>query len=347
MKPLAIDLFAGAGGTTLGLRRAGYDVRIAVDMDPYKASTLSSNHPGTSVLGLPGTTGDIRMISGEDLLAFGKIRKGHVALLVACPPCQGFSMQGNRNPDDERNGLYLEFLRLARETYPKAVAFENVPGIMNFHEGKVFLDLQETLHGMKYETEFWKLNSRDLGVPQARERVFIIGVRNGYVPEPPRRCEYNVNVWETIADLPVRRCTLARQTLPISYRCDPRSKYASAMRGRRARVANCEMTVHAPGLSRRIRHLKWGERDEATWHRRLHPHKPAPTITAGSRTRTACRPIHPFADRVLTVREGARLASFPDWYRFPPHKAEAWSQIGNCVPPLMAQRVFEQVRKCL
>jgi DNA (cytosine-5)-methyltransferase 1 len=98
---------------------------------------------------------------------------------------------------------------------------------------------------------------------------------------------------------------------------------------------------------KRFRKIKWGQRDRPTDHRRLHPHKPAPTITAGTRSLTSCRPIHPYADRVLTVREAARLASFPDWYEFPPLTAEAWSQIGNSVPPLMAKAVFGRVKSFL
>ncbi len=348
MRPTAIDLFAGAGGTTLGLRKAGFDVRVAVDCDPNKAITLRSNHPKTVVMGVPGTLGDVRDMSGRHLLGTGGIRKGELDLLVACPPCQGFSTQGRRDPRDPRNTLYLEFVRLVDELTPRMIAFENVPGITTLQSGDILHDLVERLEGLDYDLATWMLNSRDLGIPQSRKRFFLIGNKGEEIPDPPISRNDQVGVWDAIADIPhARSVGNPGQSVPVAYRTDPRSVYARSLRGRRSKVSNCEISMHSPSLVRRLRTLGWNERDELTWHRRLHPRKPAPTLTAGSRTRTACRPIHPFSDRVLTVREGARLASFPDWYVFPGHKAEAWSQIGNCVPPLMAERVFRRVRSCL
>lgn len=345
----AIDLFAGAGGTTLGLRQAGFRVKIAVDVDPYKANTLRLNHTKTKVLGIEGTIGDVRSMKGKDLLRSCGIRKGKLDLLVGCPPCQGFSLQGNRDPNDSRNTLYLEFVRLIEEMNPKAIVFENVTGITSFQNGDVFSDVKESIEDLDYNVITWTLDAKLYGIPQSRKRVFLIGMRVDELPRKPNKRRRIVNVWESIADLPIRKITNDARfpSIPIPYRSPPRSRYAELLRGSRSAVKNCEITCHARSLLDRIRLLKWDERDEDTWHRRLNPKEPAPTITAGSRTRTACRPIHPYADRVLTVREGARIASFPDWYRLPSHKAEAWSQIGNCVPPLLAKKVFNQVRKCL
>ena len=348
MRPIAVDLFAGAGGTTLGLRRAGFDVRVAVDCDPHKARTLSINNPGVNVLGIPGTVGDVRRIDGNTIRSAGGIRKGSVALVSGCPPCQGFSLQGNRDPGDPRNELPFEFTRLVRELAPRSVVFENVVGIKSFSSGSVIGSVNGRLHRAGYETEMWELDAQDYGVPQARKRIFVIGLRGIDLPMPPRPSGKTIGAWEAIADLPARRMSSrCAESMPIRYRSDSRSSFAKAMRGRRRRVANCETTTHAPSILRRITSLDWEERDDKTWHRRLHPRKPAPTLTAGSRTRTACRPIHPYSDRVITVREGARLASFPDWYRFPRHIAESWSQIGNAVPPMIAEKIFRRIRDCL
>jgi DNA (cytosine-5)-methyltransferase 1 len=237
---------------------------------------------------------------------------------------------------------------MVAELNPRMITLENVPGMATLLSGDILNDIVERLEGMYYDLATWMLNSHDLGIPQSRKRLFVIGSREDELPDPPISRKERVGAWDAIADLPhTRAAGNPGQSVPIAYRSDPRSAYARSLRGRRSKVSNCEISVHSPSLVRRLRTLRWNERDERTWHRRLHPRKPAPTLTAGSRTRTACRPIHPFSDRVLTVREGARLASFPDWYVFPGHKAEAWSQIGNCVPPLMAERVFKRVRSCL
>lgn len=157
-----------------------------------------------------------------------------------------------------------------------------------------------------------------------------------------------MNVWNSIADLPVGspREKYAPSAF-LSYRAPPSSAYAAFLRGRNTKVDSCETTRHQPRLVKRFRAIRWGQIDGPTRHRRLHPHRPAPTITAGTHDLTSCRPLHPYANRVLTVREAARLASFPDWYRFPSFTAESWSQIGNAIPPLMAQAVFDRVNSFL
>lgn len=309
---------------------------------------LKLNHPDVRVLGVPGTEGDIRKITSQDLLREGKIESGELSLVVGCPPCQGYSLQGKRRVTDERNALYKEFVRLVGELRPRMTVFENVPGILNFQSGKIIADLQERVQSLGYATVTWILNASDLGIPQMRKRVFVIGTIGNHLPSMPPLENSTLGVWNAIRDLPSSKlCGDNFGCRMIPYRSPPSSTYASLLRGNKRKVGNCEIGNHSPGWLKRIHSLKWGERDESTWQSRLHPWKAAPTLTAGTRTRTACRPIHPFADRVLTVREGARLSSFPDWYAFPKEKAEAWSQIGNCVPPLMAQKILERVKNCI
>lgn len=343
LKLVAIDLFAGAGGTTLGLRRAGFDVRLAVELDPAKALALAGNHPRTNVLGLPGTVGEVRKLAAADIATAAGLNGGSPDLVVGCPPCQGYSTQGKHRSDDARNYLYMEFVRLVEGLGPKAVVFENVPGMATLHDGRFLADLLERLGHIGYEPTVWHLKASELGVPQVRQRLFVAALAGTKPGRPPYR-RRAVAVWDAIADLPAAPAKpRGEPSRPVRYSGSPRSAYAAALRGKRQTVTGCEVSRHSPSLVARFRRLEWGQADQPTWHRRLHPHQPAPTLTAGTRTRTACRPVHPYADRALTVREGARLASFPDWYKFPPQIAEAWSQIGNCVPPLMAEAVFRRV----
>jgi DNA (cytosine-5)-methyltransferase 1 len=344
--PLAIDLFAGAGGTTLALKQAGYDVPVAIEIDPVKAQTLKHNQPRTNVLGLPGSVGDVTKIFAEDLYVAGLARDLSLALLVACPPCQGYSTQGHQDPRDPRNRLFEDLLRLAGELDPRAVVVENVPGMATTANGRFLSQLLSGLEDLGYSTDLWRLKASQLGVPQDRDRLFIVG-SHGTIPVPPasNACP---TAWQAIADLPaIPYADLAHRGRRTAYVRPPVCAYSRELRGRLRSVSGVEVSRHSEVLLERIRDLAWGETDPVTRHRRIDPRRPAPTLTAGSRSRTACRPIHPFRDRALTVREAARLASFPDWYEFPGVIAEAWSEIGNAVPPAMAAAVFKQVREAI
>ena len=345
--PTAIELFAGAGGSTLGMKRAGFEVRAAVEIDPAKVTSLVTNHPRIPVLGLGDSDGDVRRIDGDELTSFAGLNGSRLDTLVACPPCQGYSTGGKKDPTDPRNSLYLEFVRLAKELQPSSVVFENVPGMETMYQGRFLKDLLGRLNGIGYLTTVWHLKASDLGVPQIRERIFVLGLL-GRVPGKPPRKRRALHVWNAIADLPVIPTRpRGAKSRAAPYRGTPRSSYAAKLRGKRSSVTGCERTRHAKSLVDRLRLLRWDQVDSPTWHRRLHPRKPATALTAGTRSLTACRPVHPYAHRVLTVREAARLASFPDWYAFPDHTAEAWSQIGNSVPPLMARAVFMRLRSFL
>jgi DNA (cytosine-5)-methyltransferase 1 len=346
-KPTAIDLFAGAGGTTLGLRMAGFDTRVACDKDRTKAVWLARNHSKVRVFGAGTRSGNVRLLIGDDLLAASGLAPGGLDLLVACPPCQGYSLQGDRRIADPRNQLYSEFVRLAEELSPRAVSFENVPGMATLGGGRYLSDLVSRLEELGYGTTVWELSAADYGVPQARDRLFVVGTTAGRIL-PPRRRSVKITVGEAIADLRTTRLERSRiESKAIPYAGPAESPYARSLRGQRQLVTGCEATNHSPEIVARFGTLDFGEVDPETRHRRLDPSEPAMTLTAGTKSLTACRPVHPTENRVLTVREAARLASFPDWYRFPWQVAEAWSQIGNSVPPLMAAAVFRSIRRSL
>jgi DNA (cytosine-5)-methyltransferase 1 len=347
IRPTAVDLFAGAGGTTLGLRWAGFDVRVAVDKDRTKARWLARNHPNLPVLGAGRRTGNVRLLHGKDLASSGKLDGGPPDLLVACPPCQGYSLQGSRRVRDSRNELYADFLRLCAEMKPRAVSFENVPGMATLGQGRYLADLVNRLDELDYESSVWNLTASDYGVPQARDRLFVVGLVDRRIRLPRRRLQ-KVTVSEAIADLKTTDIEQGRTgSRAIGYAKPAESQYALRLRGGRQTVTGCEASRHSAELVARFHRLGPGEVDAKTRHRRLDPDAQATTLTAGTKSLTACRPVHPYEDRVLTVREAARLASFPDWYRFPWQIAEAWSQVGNAVPPLMAAAVFGSIRSAL
>ncbi len=345
--PTAIDLFAGVGGTTLALRRAGFRVPLAVEIDPTRAASLAANHPNTLVLGHSGTDGDVRNLCIDALRSIAAARWEPLDLLVACPPCQGFSVQGSRNPNDVRNRLFEDILRLAEELAPRGVVVENVPGMARLYDGRFLSALLSGLEGLGLRTDVWTLRACDLGVPQDRERLFVVATRGRKRLQPPVN-RVAPTSWEAIADLPsVPFCDLSERGARVEYKSEPRSRYAAMLRRGRQSVSGVERTRHADWLRRRLAALRFGETDSKTRHQRIDPRLPVRTITAGSRIRTACRPVHPYEDRVLTVREAARLASFPDWYEFSPQIALAWSEIGNAVPPMMATAVFKSVASAL
>lgn len=343
----ALDLFAGAGGTTLALKQAGFEVPVAVEIDSAKAGTLRRNQPATKVLGADGTCGDVTRLKANDLFPTTVEEPEPYDLVVGCPPCQGYSLQGSRNPRDPRNRLFEDLLRLAKGLRSSAVVMENVPGMASLSGGRFLSSYLSGLEGAGYSTTIWRLRASDFGVPQLRERLFVIGMRRGKLPSFPEKVR-PPTVWQAIEDLPTASYeVVADGRTHHPYSGEARSGYASALRSRKRTVSGVALTRHNPEVSARLSRLKFGEVDPQTRHRKLNPNGLATTITAGSRIRTACRPAHPYEGRVLTVREAARLASFPDWYEFPDNIAEAWSQIGNAVPPRMAQAVFESVRDAL
>src|SRR6266550_2023105 len=165
-RPIAVDLFAGAGGAALGLRHAGFDVPIAVEIDREKATTLQRNHPGTNVLGV-SSPGDIRYLSGADILGSGGLAPRDVDLLVACPPCQGFSLLGRRDPKDRRNDLFRDIVRITVDLSPTVLVVENVPGMLTLAGGAAVKELRSSLEDIGYTTAIWDLNAANFGVPQS------------------------------------------------------------------------------------------------------------------------------------------------------------------------------------
>jgi len=380
-RPIAVDLFAGAGGMTLGFEQAGFDVLASVEIDPVHCATHQFNFPMCSIL-----CQDVAQLRGSEIRKKSAIGGREIDVVISGSPCQGFSMMGKRDVDDPRNSLIFHFQRLVLELKPKFFVMENVPGIASGeHKELLNILISSFLEaGYKVEENYQVLNAVNYGVPQARKRLFLIGCKKDYelpkYPQPttippklkiPQRYK-KVNlpavptVWDAIGDLPeVDNYSelLHRDWVIAEYgKC---STYASIMRGIEGldddysydreydrQILSCSLrTKHSQECMDRFHAAKHGEKEPISRFYKLHPEGVCNTLRAGTdRARgayTSPRPIHPIAPRCITVREAARLHSYPDWFRFHVTKWHGFRQVGNSVPPRLAKVVAAQIISAL
>lgn len=356
-RPVAIDLYGGVGGLSLGIKQAGFDVLASVEVDLLTARYYRYNHPGTKVL---ATQVDLSLV--EDLTA--AIPSGReLALVTGGPPCQGFSFAGRRRSNDRRNEEISCFARTILALRPLAFVLENVRGILSLGAeqlGAAKLALTKSY----FVAEPQLLRASDFGVPQARQRVFLLGIRRdtGIIPEPIRPADgICPTVSDAIHDLPTAPLGAAFAAHGIPFIAKPRSPFAKEMRGLvrspndyhdpptwdKRFCMNAVPTRHGKTVRARFKRLGPGEKDPVSKLCRLDPKGVSATIRAGTDaeygSRSAPRPIHPFENRVLTTRECARLQSFPDWFLFHPTKWHGNRQVGNAVPPILARAVGSHV----
>ena len=344
-KLIGIDLFAGAGGMSLGALWAGIKIQSAVEIAPYATATYARNHPKIHLY-----QQDIRSLRKID---FDKGKRQ--TIIFGGPPCKGFSTsnQRTRNRDNPSNYLYKEFLRIVKRTIPDWVVFENVKGILET-EDRMFLDIiLNALTSYGYTLNWGVLNAADFGVPQNRSRLFIIGSRHGIQVGLPRpTTERKVTVREAIGDLP--RLENGASACRMAYGRGRPSTYSQNMRGRLLESCNHLVTRNADYILNRYHHVPQGGNWEdipprllrhyanrngchtGIYHR-LHPDRPSKVI--GNYRKNMV--IHPKQNRGLSVREAARLQSFPDWFQFTGSIGFQQEQVGNAVPPLLAKAVFE------
>lgn len=374
-RPLGIDLFAGAGGMSLGFEQAGFDIVAAVEIDPVHAAVHEFNFPHCTVLprsvvGLSGL--QIRKTAGIGT------RKVHVVFGGA--PCQGFSLIGQRAFDDPRNALVKDFLRIVGELDATYFVFENVKGLtVGKHRG--FLDeLIALAQGMGYDVRLpWKvLDASDFGAPQHRDRLILFGAKRGKrVPDYPaaitqaadgrgkadKSLPIGPTVHEALGDLPDAENfdTLLESDRVKTSDWGAASPYAQEMR----MLANnawhfgyvrkwdtqlltaSARTNHSPISRRRFAETKGGEVEPISRFFRLPAAGLSNTLRAGTDGArgafTSPRPIHYRYPRCVTVREMARLHGFPDWFQFNQTKWHGARQIGNAVPPPLARAVARMV----
>ncbi|MFB2970358.1 DNA cytosine methyltransferase [Aerosakkonema sp. BLCC-F183] len=362
MRPTAIDLFCGAGGLSLGLEQAGFDVVAAVDVDRINCQTHKLNFPHC-----PAICKDIAELTAAELRQLAGIGDRTINLVAGSPPCQGFSLIGKRRLGDDRNNLVFHFVRLVAELRADYFIMENVPGLMMRSHRKYLDNAIDYLWATGYVVRSpVVLNAADYGVPQNRRRLFLIGSRRGLdlptysqvVPKMPP------TVWEAIADLPevtnypelLERDWLEIQsgqwvTLPGTYaaqlRWDTDKHFGYVRQFNPNLLTNSQRSIHSPKSIARFAATPPGRLEPVSHFHKLNPFGLAPTLRAGTGSdrgnHTAPRPIHPHQRRCITVREGARLHSYPDWFRFHPTILHGFRQVGNSVPPLLARAIASEV----
>jgi len=381
-RPIGVDLFAGVGGMTLGFEQAGFDVLAAVEIDPIHCATHQFNFPFCSVL-----CKSIIDITATEIRSRSAIGDREIDVVFGGSPCQGFSLIGKRALDDPRNALVHHFLRLVLELKPKYFVFENVPGLTigNHRQFLSELIVAFGVGGYEVKTDYRVLNAANYGVPQDRARLFLLGCRSGLpLPEYPqpvtkpsisRKSKYILNsphlvptptIEDALCDLPNieiypelfrQDWTIAKYGNPGNYSSKMRcifadlDNYASDRYFDSRLLTSSMRTRHGDDSIERFAATKWGEVEPISHFYKLAPEGICNTLRAGTASNlgafTSPRPIHPYKPRCITVREAARLHSYPDWFRFHRTKWHGFRQVGNSVPPLLAQAIAREISRVL
>jgi DNA (cytosine-5)-methyltransferase 1 len=344
-RKIGIEIFSGAGGLGTGAAMAGIEIAVAIEKDINSLQTYKRNHQKVKTI-----NDDIRKIKGEEII------NKNPFIIFGGPPCQGFSLSNTktRNENNENNYLFLEFCRIVTELKPDWFLFENVAGILSYKNGETVNKLQEIFKEIGYKTNFDILYASDYGVPQARNRFFMVGNKHNLDFKFPDKHKKKITVAEAIADLPDLQNGDNYNELP--YKKIKQSNYASLMRQNSKKAVQNIVSRNNENVIERYKHIGQGQnwraipdclmqnyKDKNNCHsgiyKRLEADKPS-VVIANYRKNML---IHPFQDRGLSVREAARLQSFPDNYFFEGSLMHIQQQIGNAVPPLLAKAIFEQI----
>ena len=347
-----IDLFSGAGGLSKGFLDAGYDVVLGIDFDDSALKTFEKNHGSAQALKL-----DLFNLENIELIV-EKFNKKHKTLdvLVGGPPCQGFSLAGKREEDDKRNTLYKAMVKLADRMRPRAVVIENVPGMLTLYNGagkeRIFKDFER----LGYKMSVKVLYAPDYGVPQIRKRAFFVGLLDSKYefefPKPILSSEEYITCEDAIGDLPALDGIYGDEIQ--EYECSPKTQYQAEMRKKSSKLYNNIGTIHSEKTVKMISLVPEGKNYKSLPEEyrglykynealtRYHSKKPSLTINTGHRSH-----FHYKYNRIPTVRESARLQSFPDDFIFYGNKSEQYKQVGNAVPPKLGFAIAEQLKKYL
>lgn len=373
--PNVIDLYAGAGGLSLGASRAGFTVAVAVEIDSHAIKTHKNNFPNTIHL-----QKDIRNISVEDIEKASGISKTDVIGVIGGPPCQGFSSIGQGDVEDERNKLFKRFFEIVRDIQPTFFVAENVPGIMRDKYNKIRAEALSIVTRDYYILNPIIVNASDYGAATTRTRYFFIGLRNNsgikLCNEDFEKVKVQItqktNVQAALEGLPSNLHFAKEQTglcvLEKSYTDRRRKHLQSAsfyakMTGeippgvgnpifikqyKKYHITNgFLMTNHTEIVAHRYQALRCGEQDKTSKSYKLKPESFCPTLRAGTGpdkgSFQAVRPIHFTEPRVINPREAARLQGFPDWFELPNTIWHSFRQIGNSVSPIAAEAVLKVI----
>ena len=348
MKFKAIDLFCGAGGLSTGLKKSGFRLCLGVDIDEKALKTYKCNLKRTKVL-----KEDIKKVTGEKITELTGINRRDNFLLAGCPPCQGFSSLGKRDANDEKNELVYEYIRIINELEPSFILMENVPGMSTGVGKEIFKNVVKELEE-NYHVEYATLNAADFGVPQIRKRLVLHGIRNDVydnlgldkekqkiLPKSTHSKEKKkgyrkwVTVRKAIFDLPILG---AGESYDDGIIKNHKARSLSETNIERLQ----EIRLHGGNremISEELQ-LECHKKENVSYtdtYGIIDPDKPAPTITSGCTIISKGRYCHPTQNRGLSIREAARLQSFDDKFEFQGNMGEMSLQIGNAVPPKLAQ----------
>lgn len=339
-KYTVLDLFCGCGGLSLGFEQAGYNVLLGIDMWKDALETFKYNHKNSDVL-----CADLANLSPEEVEM--KINHQTVDVIIGGPPCQGFSIAGKRIVDDERNKLYKSFVRMVSFFKPRAFVLENVPNILSIGGGVVKDAIISDFESLGYKVVTKVLLASNYGVPQNRRRAIFVGLLYGKTFDYPEASTPTpVTASEAISDLPEDSIIQGGD-----YTSVPQSEYQKMMRANSKGVFNHEITIHSEQTKEIIamvpdggnykdlpEDLQQTRKVHIAWTR-LNSQRPSITIDTGHRHH-----FHYNYNRIPTVRESARIQSFPDDFIFLCSRTSQLKQVGNAVPPLMAKAIAEQLK---
>lgn len=344
-KKYLIDLFSGCGGLSFGFEQAGFECVIGVDIDQPSLDTFSKNHPHALALNLD--------LSKEDSIdeIVKCIGKKKIEVIVAGPPCQGFSLTGTRQEGDSRNKLFYSVFKLAEQIKPNYIVIENVPGIATLYQGRARTAILDEFERLGYSCSEKLMYAPDYGIPQIRRRMFFVGARNREsfkFPNPTHLNTEYVACEDAIGDLPSLEHELGMEIM--EYDAPAFSDYQHSMRKGSVKLHNHVGTNHTDHVVSVIKQVPEGgnhkdlppgvgdsRKFNEAWTR-YHSQKPSKTIDTGHRNH-----FHYKWNRVPTVRENARLQSFPDTFIFLGSKTQQYKQVGNAVPPLLGFCLAQQI----
>lgn len=335
----AVDLFCGAGGMSLGLQMAGYKINMGLDFVKDCEDTHNINFPD-----VPFICGDITNVKGSEILNKIGLKKGDLTLVSGGPPCQGFSTINGKSRflENPKNKLFVQFVRMIDELSPTWFIMENVTGLLSMNSGTVKDAIFEAFKKIGYSVEAKVLNAVDYGVPQNRKRAIFIGNNAGYKIEFPQ---------------PSHGHDCGQLGFFENEKLKPFVTVGEAFKGilKKSRLDNHIFPVHADIVLKRMSFVPEGGNQKnipeefkppqkfLNTYGRLHREKPSNTIHTRFDVASTGSLYHPTENRALTVREGARLQSFPDSYKFSGKKGSQYRQVGNAVPPLLAKALGDKI----
>ena len=339
-----IDLFCGCGGFSKGFEDAGFEIVLAIDSWKDAIDTFNKNHHKPT-----GVTKNIYDFTNNEIKKIAK--DNNVVGIIGGPPCQGFSMVGKREANDERNTLYLQYVRFVEQIKPEFFILENVKGLLTLKKGYFKKEIIERFSSLGYNVTYKVLRACDYGVPQKRERVFFVGLRKDIFKNEffqyPNSVNHIVSTKEALSDLP----SLDNNELATEYKTKPTNDFQKLMRKHSKSLKNNEKTEHTEQTKKIISMIPDGGniknlpekyykvRNYSSAFKRMNSKEPSTTIDCGHRNY-----FHYEENRIPTVRESARIQSFPDDFIFLGTKTSQYTQVGNAVPPLLAQSIGEAIK---